>query len=492
MSVINKAKPDSSNRGFLRALFAAIVFMLISSVILVVGFLAWHYPQLAAGTKIKPITLTGKDFYIAIGKGDHEGGKLRLLELDEAKSAVISSKRAKFNASQYPVVEYKVTGRTPGATVVLYWRTVTHNHKTLFAKLHWNGDYLSAYNMGNEPEWKGAVTELGVSVSGDLRDQPITIEQITFSPLTVKSLLLLVWTEWNAFEGWSQKSINAIKGMPENALISPVVVAAAWCGLAMALYSLWLFFYRTPKVRFELEMEDVRRPVRHAEVNGDAPGEGQHPIAPKPNSLHSSKGRNSDLQAPDSRHSGAGRNPQPSTNKKPQNTRLSITRQIWDFKTIVTMFMIAWFALDGKWQVNLWRQLADTKYLFAGKSHHEQHLAAEDAAIYIYAKRLREKVLPEKPVRIFVFSESHRSFWRVRLMYYLSPHNVYNFGKYSSSRWLSKYFTPGDYVIMLQPSPIPVFDEKSGILHWGPKQRFYAHHVDHDRFGDTFVINKTN
>ncbi|WP_419619653.1 hypothetical protein [Thiolapillus sp.] len=61
---------------------------------------------------------------------------------------------------------------------------------------------------------------------------------------------------------------------------------------------------------------------------------------------------------------------------------LSLTRQIWDFKVIVIIFMVAWFALDGKWQVNLWRQLADTKYLFTGKTHHEQHLAAEDAAIY--------------------------------------------------------------------------------------------------------------
>ncbi|HID44540.1 MAG TPA: hypothetical protein EYP34_02130, partial [Chromatiaceae bacterium] len=269
MSVIDQVKPDSSNRGFLRALAAAIVFMLISGAILVTGFLAWHYPQIAAGAKTKPITLTGKDFYIAIGKGDHDGDKLTLEELDEEGSAVISSRKALFNASKYPIVEYKITDRTPGAAVVLYWRTVTHNDETLFAKLHWNGDYLSAYNMSNEEEWKGAVTELGISVSGDLRKQPITIEQVTFSPWTVKSLLLLVWTEWNAFEGWSQKSINAIRGMPKNALISPVVAAAAWCGLAMLLYSLWLFFYRTPKVKFLLEMEDAGRSVKKAHYSGE-------------------------------------------------------------------------------------------------------------------------------------------------------------------------------------------------------------------------------
>ena len=483
MSVIDKVKPDSSNRGFLRALFAAIVFMLISSAILVVGFLAWHYPQLAAGTKIKPITLSGKDFYIAIGKGDHEGGELRLLELDEAKSAVISSKRAKFNASQYPVVEYKITGRTPGATVVLYWRTVTHNHKTLFAKLHWNGDYLSAYNMGNEPEWKGAITELGISVSGDLRDQPITIEQITFSPLTVKLLLLLVWTEWNAFEGWSQKSINAIKGMPKNALISPVVAAAAWCGLAMVLYSLWLFFYRTPKVRFELEMEDARRGLGHDEADTGARAHGGAKVE---QCRSNCRGRNPDLQAPNPRHSGAGQNPHSPTREKPQYTRLSITRQIWDFKAIVIMFMMAWFALDGKWQVNLWRQLADTKYLFAGKSHHEQHLAAEDAKLYVYAERLKDSFLPKRPVRLFILGSKWRDYIRLRLMYYLLPHNIYNYGKYPDSKLIKN----GDYVLVLNPIEGVFYSEKDKSIHYGKYGGILkAILVDRTPLGTLYKIN---
>lgn len=428
--------------------------MLISGFILVAGFLAWHYPQLVAGAKTKPIVLTGKDFYIAIGKGGHEGSALKLKALDEAKSAVISSRKALFNATKYPIVEYKITGRTPGATVVLYWRTVTHNKETLFAKLHWNGDYLSAYNMSNEEEWKGPVTEMGISVSGDLRNQPVTIEQITFSPWTVKSLLLTVWTEWNAFEGWTQKSINAIRGMPKNALVSPVVAAAAWCGLAILLYTLWLFFYRASEVKFELEVEEASRSVRQASA-------AQH--------------------SADTRHSGAGRNP--------LTIAFAITRQIWDFKAIVIMFMIAWLVLDGKWQVDLWRQLEDTKYLFAGKSHHEQHLAASDVDIYVYAKKLREKVLPKEPARIFIFSEAHRSYWRVKLMYYLLPHNVYNYGKYTSSSWLSKYFKPGDYVIMLQPTALPHFDQDSGILKWGAKGEFSVRHLDHDRFGDTFIID---
>lgn len=437
MSVIDQVKPDSSNRGFLRALAAAIVFMLISGAILVTGFLAWHYPQIAAGAKTKPITLTGKDFYIAIGKGDHDGDKLTLEELDEEGSAVISSRKALFNASKYPVVEYKITDRTPGAAVVLYWRTVTHNDETLFAKLHWNGDYLSAYNMSNEEEWKGAVTELGISVSGDLRKQPITIEQVTFSPWTVKSLLLLVWTEWNAFEGWSQKSINAIRGMPKNALLSPVVAAAAWCGLAMLLYSLWLLIYRTPKVKFLLETEEVGRSVKKA----------HHSVA----RVHGW------AKVEQCRGNCRGRNPHPPTNETTRYTTFSITLQLWDFKAIVIMFMVAWFALDGKWQVNLWRQLADTKYLFAGKSHHEQHLAAEDAVLYEYAQAIK-KVIPENNSgRLFLLHDKWVGYARLKLMYYLLPLNVYNYGTYADARLISK----NDLILLL--SPLPNLDNETHL-----------------------------
>ncbi len=81
MSAIEKFRPSNSNRGFLRALFAAIVFMLISGAILVAGFIAWHSPQIAAGAKTKPIVLTGKDFYIAIGKGGHKGSAVKICVL---------------------------------------------------------------------------------------------------------------------------------------------------------------------------------------------------------------------------------------------------------------------------------------------------------------------------------------------------------------------------------------------------------------------------
>lgn len=113
--------------------------------------------------------------------------------------------------------------------------------------------------------------------------------------------------------------------------------------------------------------------------------------------------------------------------------------------------------------MNLWRQLADTKYLFAGKTHHEQHLAAEDAQIYAYAKRLKEDFLPKIPVRLFILRNKWRDYTRLRLMYYLLPHNIYNYGTYPNPNMLKD----GDYLLAINPIEEIFYSEEDSSLHYG-------------------------
>ncbi len=417
-------KPYAGSKGFLRALLAAIIFMILSAAILTAGFLAWHYPQIAAGANITPIVLTGNDLFIAIGKGEWQDSKLVVKELVEDDTAVISSKRVRSNASNYPILEYKITGRNPGTDVVLYWRTITHNHQTLFAKLHWNGNQKSAYNLQNHPEWKGQVTALGISIAGDLRNEPIGIEQLTFSPLTLKSLLLTVWSEWTTFEGWTQSSINVIRGMSPSALISPVVTAAAWCGMAMLMY--WIRIVWQSIIRRD-EMLPIDR----------------------------------DLLV---------------------NSAWNITKKTLDIRTIIAIFLIAWLALDWKWQVNLWQQLGDTKFLFAEKTHHEQHMAADDAELYAYAKRLKHNILPQQPVRLFILRNKVRDKTRLRLMYYLLPHNVNIHYHVPPIEILRN----NDYILAINPIGLK-FSERNKMLRWS-KNRLKVEHLDNTPFANLYQL----
>ena len=65
-------------------------------------------------------------------------------------------------------------------------------------------------------------------------------------PYSFSAQLGLVWREWSAFEGWTGHSINFIVGGPKHALVHPVPAAAAWVGLALALYWAWTRIRRRP------------------------------------------------------------------------------------------------------------------------------------------------------------------------------------------------------------------------------------------------------
>jgi hypothetical protein len=102
--------------------------------------------------------------------------------------------------------------------------------------------------------------------------------------------------------------------------------------------------------------------------------------------------------------------------------------------------------LDLLWQKNLSTQLDETRYLFAGKTQHEKHLADREQALYQYARQLKDHVLPSPGVKIFLLHDSAlRDYRRLKAQHYLLPHNVFNFGKLPRENSLQK----GDYLLVL-------------------------------------------
>ncbi len=132
------------------------------------------------------------------------------------------------------------------------------------------------------------------------------------------------------------------------------------------------------------------------------------------------------------------------------------------------IFIIPWMALDAKWQLNLWRQNNETLRLFSRKTHQEQHLAAEDAFIYKYAKKINN-ILPDSPQRIFLLKEKPRDYVRLKLMYYLLPHNIYNYGSIPDVRKLRD----GDFVLAVAPSTRLEYDSEQQLL-WYERQKYRA------------------
>jgi hypothetical protein len=113
---------------------------------------------------------------------------------------------------------------------------------------------------------------------------------------------------------------------------------------------------------------------------------------------------------------------------------------------IATIFVLAWFASDVRWQANLARQALATRQQYGGKDWRDKHLAAEDGPLFAFIEAVRAK-LPPPPARVFVAADAH--YFRDRAAYHLYPHNVY-FDPYRDTLPPASALRPGDYVLVYQ------------------------------------------
>ena len=147
--------------------------------------------------------------------------------------------------------------------------------------------------------------------------------------------------------------------------------------------------------------------------------------------------------------------------------------------------ILPWIALDLLWQNELDTQLHETRYLFGGKSMHERHLADRDSQIYTYTKRLKEQVLPSAPARLFILHDSEgHNYDRLKVQYYLLPHNIYNFGRVPPIPGV----TSGDYILVLGDIADLEFQERSGRLIWGEGNWLGVRRADQDSIGNLYKV----
>ena len=140
-----------------------------------------------------------------------------------------------------------------------------------------------------------------------------------------------------------------------------------------------------------------------------------------------------------------------------------------------------WLALDLRWQVDLWRQVALTEHTFAGKTWDEKRLAAPDGETYRFVRGLKSE-LPAAPARIFVVSADpagtgpgNTEYLRLRVQYHLLPHNVYSDADKPPS---ASHAEAGDFILILGSMPDISFDSQDNRMRWDgaaplPVERVY-------------------
>ncbi|MEO8740901.1 MAG: hypothetical protein ABI537_14520 [Casimicrobiaceae bacterium] len=87
----------------------------------------------------------------------------------------------------------------------------------------------------------------------------------------------------------------------------------------------------------------------------------------------------------------------------------------------VALALVAWIALDARWQLNVLSNLRLTAERYAGKTMDEKHRAAEDANIYLLAEAIRRGLPPGVTSVTLVSDLANLDLFVGKLRYYLFP-----------------------------------------------------------------------
>lgn len=132
-----------------------------------------------------------------------------------------------------------------------------------------------------------------------------------------------------------------------------------------------------------------------------------------------------------------------------------------------------WLLLDVRWQVNLWRQLARTEAMFAGKTTEEKHLASDDRELYSLMREV-SRALPAPPVRIHFVADDLAL--RTRGSYFLYPQNVYHSETMRARKPLPEDLRGGDYVLLFLTSDLG-YDASTREVTWPDGRRKAAEEI---------------
>lgn len=166
-------------------------------------------------------------------------------------------------------------------------------------------------------------------------------------------------------------------------------------------------------------------------------------------------------------------------------------RASWSVQAFAVFFLVAWLALDARWQLDLWRQLQQTYSQFAGKDWREKHLADIDGQLFRFIESVKGKLHDkdyDTPVRLFIVSADPNAdtfYRRARAHYHLLPHNVFSrLSRPPNPRVANK----GDYVLILRPLPHLSYDPNNRLLQWNNGNSLAVDPVYSTRLGVLFKV----
>jgi hypothetical protein len=358
----------------------------LSALILVGAFLAYHRTALVWSASPSR-SWAGEDLHLLEGTGKRVGPAWRIEGLSPQRRALLASSEVAVQADQFAYLDYVVDGLKSSEQARFFWRSARDPARAYAVPLVQPGLGSAVIRVDANPSWKGTIIQLGIVLRRNLPG-PVVVERLTLRPASAGTLLSAVWSDWTAVEGWSSHSANFTVGGATGQAVRPAPASAAWAGLALACYGLWVALRRKP----------------------------------------------------------------------------------WSWGVAAAIFLVAWLALDARWQLDLWRQLVQTQERYGGKSLEAKRLAADDGELYAFLREVKKR-LPSRPRRIFLVTAPGQTpgqreldrYLRLRSLYHLLPQNV---DAYLHDPPPLDRARPGDYVLTLGNVVGVTFDPEEGALRW--------------------------
>ncbi len=226
-----------------------VITALLAAAIVLAGsmaYLAQDLPDVMGDDLNFPAT----GFQFAFGSG-HPAGDRMIVDAYADGHALLSSGPVKINAKRSNVLRYTWLPSQPGQEAIFFWRQQGVADDVVQIALPVAGTHY--LNLSANTEWRDEITEFGFFLIGqsnareDKGSAEIGPAALVSDRLGIR--LQLLWQGWSVFEGWSQQSINFLRGGSDIQSISLPVLISAWLLLTMLLF--WLASRRRASLQIQ-------------------------------------------------------------------------------------------------------------------------------------------------------------------------------------------------------------------------------------------------
>ena len=162
-----------------------------------------------------------------------------------------------------------------------------------------------------------------------------------------------------------------------------------------------------------------------------------------------------------------------------------LSRQPWNWPAILIIVACGWLLLDARWLFNATTQMQVSRQTYAGLNEQQNLTQGPDAHIFTGIQKLKQKILPQTPVKIILISDRDTQlYYALRARYHLAPHNVYSTHQLPAKKQLHT----GQYILVIGELAGFSYNRFRSEITWKSNTRIQATRVHRGDYGQLFLL----